>query len=117
MLNEDLTRSLTGRISNDIIPYYTDSSDLRLSTQPDGLVMAGSLIFLDTFSHRPKFLRPHSEDVLYVFTKQKLNQSYLMATVNQLVRKPRARKLRKATPRWKHARKTWRNVLVYILPS
>ncbi len=41
-----------------------------------------------------------------------------MATVNQLVRKPRARKkLRKATClRWKHARKNVAYVLVYILP-
>ncbi len=40
-----------------------------------------------------------------------------MATVNQLVRKPRARKVAKATClRWKHARKNVAYVLVYILP-
>ncbi len=37
-----------------------------------------------------------------------------MATVNQLVRKPRARKVAKATClRWKHARKNVAYVLVY----
>lgn len=40
-----------------------------------------------------------------------------MATVNQLVRKPRARKVAKATClRWKHARRNVAYVLVYILP-
>ncbi len=40
-----------------------------------------------------------------------------MATVNQLVRKPRARKVAKSNvPRWKHARKNVAYVLVYILP-
>ncbi len=41
-----------------------------------------------------------------------------MATVNQLVRKPRARKVAKSNvpARWKHARKNVAYVLVYILP-
>lgn len=39
-----------------------------------------------------------------------------MATVNQLVRKPRARKVAKSNVRWKHARKNVAYVLVYILP-
>ncbi len=40
-----------------------------------------------------------------------------MATVNQLVRKPRARKVAKSNvPALKHARKNVAYVLVYILP-
>jgi hypothetical protein len=54
--------------------------------------------------------------ITYYEAKAK-TRSYLMATVNQLVRKPRARKVAKSNvPALKPARRNVAYVLVYILP-